>query len=169
MPPRRRPAPTVAALPQPPARRKIRREDKPFDPVGLLCRQPQADALLRTERRLRQQSVRRRRRRQGLGALDHGDRRRPAIDWSRNELTGSAKLGYNEYFQTPGASAPYGSGVVDYRYDVSRDLSFDTEGRFNLATETNAQLGLGGAPIADPDASLDLWRDASAAPTSSAT
>ena len=80
-------------------------------------------------------------------------------NWSRNELTGSAKLGYNDYFQLPSASAPYGSGVVDYRFDASRDLSFDTEGRYNIASETGAQLGLGGATTRRADAGLDLWRD----------
>jgi hypothetical protein len=139
------PAPTVAALPEPEPRRRIKREDKPFDPVGLYVGNlkltpyveedvgyvsnpfgasvaPKGSALSTTEVGVALQS-----------------------DWSRNELSGQARIGYNDYVQTPKASAPYGSGLVDYRYDVSRDLAFDTEGRFNLATQTNAQLGLSGA------------------------
>jgi hypothetical protein len=139
------PAPTVAALPAPPPRRKIKRDDKPFDPVGLYVGDlrltpyveqdigyasnpfgvpspAKGSALSQTEIGVALQS-----------------------DWSHSALTGSAKVGYNDYFQTPSASAPYGAGVLDYRYDASRDLSFDTEGRFNVANETNAQLGLSGS------------------------
>jgi hypothetical protein len=138
------PAPTIAALPAPPPRRKIKPDDKPFEPVGLyvgdlrltpyveqdigyasnpfgVSSGAQGSAFSQTE--------------VGVGLQSN---------WSRGELSGSAKVGYNDYFQTPGASAPYGSGVVDYRYDASRDLSFDTEGRYNVSNETNAQLGLGG-------------------------
>ena len=138
------PGPTVTALPLPPAGRTIRREDKPFDPVGLYVGDLKLTPYI-------EQSV-------GYASnpLGLSGGRGSAVsvtevgvglqsNWSRNELTGSAKLGYNEYFQTPEASAPYGSGVVDYRVDASRDLSFDTEGRFNLSTETNAALGIGGA------------------------
>ena len=138
------PPPNVAALPALPPRRAIKREDKPFDPVGVYvgdlkltpyfeqslgyasnpfgaANAAKGSALSTTEI--------------GVGLQSN---------WSRNELSGAAKLGYNAYFETPGASAPYGSGTVDYRYDASRDLSFDTEGRFNVGTQTNSQLGLGG-------------------------
>jgi hypothetical protein len=138
------PAPTIAALPKPPAPRRIKREDKPFDPVGLYVGDLKLTPYVE----------------QSLGYASNplgisGARKGSPIsvseigvglqsNWSRNELTGSAKLGYNDYFQLPSASAPYGSGVVDYRLDASRDLTFDTEGRFNVASETGAQLGLGG-------------------------
>ncbi len=138
------PAPTVEALPLPPPRRTIAREDKPFDPVGVYVGDLKLTPYV-------EQSV-------GYASNPLGvpNAKGSAVsvtevgvglqsNWSHNELTGAAKLGYNEYFQTPGASAPYGSGVVDYRVDASRDLSFDTEGRYNLTTETNAQLGIGGA------------------------
>lgn len=137
------PAPTVAALPAPAVRRP-RREERPFDPVGVYVGNLRLTPYV-------EQSV-------GyatnpLGAA--GAARGSALsttevgvalqsNWSRNELTGSARLGYNAYPQVPGASAPYGNGVVDYRLDASRDLSFDTEGRYALATQTNSQLGLAG-------------------------
>ena len=138
------PGPTIAAAPSQPPRRP-RREENPFEPVGLYAgnlrltpyieqsvgyssnplgsaRSAKASAFSQTEVGVAMQS-----------------------NWSRNELTGSARLGYNDYFKASGASAPYGNGVVDYRLDASRDLSFDTEGRYAVATQTNSQLGLGGA------------------------
>ena len=140
------PGPTVAALPEPPPRRKIKHEDKPFDPVGLYVGDLRLTPYL-------EQSLGYASNPFGLPTGAKGSTLSQSeigvglqSNWSRNELTGAAKVGYNEYFQTPTASAPYGSGVVDYRYDASRDLSFDTEGRFNVATETNAQLGLSGSP-----------------------
>ena len=146
MRPRRPPAPDVAALPTPPARRKLRHEDKPFDPVGMRVGNLKLTPYV--EQRLGYATnpfgVASGAKGSALSTTEIGVGLQS--DWSRNELTGSAKLGYNEYLQTPGASAPYGSGVVDYRYDASRDLSFDTEGRYSLTTETNAQLGLAGVP-----------------------
>ena len=139
------PGPTLAQAP-PPAPRRPRREERPFDPVGIY-----AGNLRLTP--YAEQSV-------GyasnpLGSA--GTAKASAFsdteigvglqsNWSRNELTGSARLGYNEYFQARGASAPYGAGVVNYRLDASHDLSFDTEGRYRLGTQTNSQLGLGGVP-----------------------
>jgi hypothetical protein len=139
------PAPTIAALPAPPPRRKIKREGKPFDPVGLYAGNLKLTPYV-------EQSVGYASNPLGISGARKGSALSVSeigvamqSDWSRNELTGSAKLGYNNYFQLPSASAPYGSGVVDYRFDASRDLSFDTEGRFSVASETGAQLGLGGA------------------------
>ena len=66
-------------------------------------------------------------------------------DWSRSDLHGSLKAGYTDYFKTPQANAPYGSGVVDARYDISRDLSFDAEGRFSETSQTASNLGFAGA------------------------
>ena len=71
------------------------------------------------------------------------------LEPQRADRLGEARL--QRVFRRRRAPArPTVPGVVDYRYDASRDLSFDTEGRFNLTTETNAQLGLGGATDATP-------------------
>jgi len=144
-PPQAIPAPTVAALPVDPARRKIRHEDKPFDPVGFYAGDLKLTPYYEQSAGYAANPL-------GVSGAHKGSALSVSeigvdmqSNWSRNELTGSAKLGYNEYFQLPGASAPYGSGVVDYRFDASRDLSFDTEGRYNIASETGAQLGLGGS------------------------
>ena len=56
-------------------------------------------------------------------------------------------LGYDNYFNDHSANAPYGSGKVSGRVDVSRDLSFDAEGRFTLTEETPNSLGLSGETI----------------------
>ena len=116
------PAPTVAALPAPPPRRDIKREDKPFDPVGLYVGNLKLTPYIEQDVGYASNPL-------GISSGAKGSALSTTeigvglqSNWSRNELTGSAKLGYNDYFQTPEASAPYGSGVVDYRYDASRDL-----------------------------------------------
>jgi hypothetical protein len=138
------PPATVAALPPPPARRVIKREDKPFDPVGLYVGDLKLTPYIEEDAGYASNPFGAANAAKGsaLSTTEVGVGLQS--NWSRNELSGQARLGYNEYFQTPGASAPYGSGQVDYRVDASRDLSFDTEGRFNVASETNSQLGLGG-------------------------
>ena len=140
------PAPTVAVLPPAPPRRKIRPDDKPFDPVGLYVGNLRLTPYVEQDIGYASNPF-------GIPAPAKGSAFSETeagvalqSNWSRGELTGSAKVGYNDYFQTPSASAPYGAGVVDYRYDASRDLSLDTEGRFSVANETNAQLGLGANP-----------------------
>jgi len=139
------PPATIAALPTPPPRRTIKREDKPFDPVGLYVGNLKLTPYIEEDGGYASNPFGAANAAKGSALLTTEIGVGLQSNWSRNELTGQAKLGYNEYFQTPGASAPYGSGQVDYRYDASRDLSFDTEGRFNVASETNSQLGLGGA------------------------
>jgi hypothetical protein len=138
------PAPTVAALPAPPPRRKIKRDDKPFDPVGLYVGNLRLTPYFEQNLGYASNPYGASSGAKGSGLSNTEIGVGLQSNWSQGELTGSAKLGYNDYFQTPGASAPYGSGLLDYRYDASRDLAFDTEGRFNVATETNAQLGLAG-------------------------
>ena len=138
------PGPTIAAAPTP-VRRRSRSEDKPFDPVGFYAGNLRLTPYV-------EQSLGYATNPLGAAGAARGSPLSTTevgvamqSDWSRNELTGSARLGYNAYPQAPGASAPYGNGVVDYRVDASRDLAFDTEGRYALATATNSQLGLGGA------------------------
>ena len=138
------PAPTTAAIPAPEPRRALRRDDKPFDPVGLAVGDLKLTPYV-------EQSV-------GYATNPLGTPgahiRSPVSlseigvglqsNWSRSELTGNARLGYGAYSRVPGADAPFGSGVVDYRFDATRDLALDAEGRYSLATQTNAQLGLDG-------------------------
>ncbi len=139
------PGPTIAAPPAPPPSRRPRRDENPFAPVGLYVGNLRLTPYV-------EQSVGYASNPLGFAGTAKGSAFSQTevgvalqSNWSRNELTGSARLGYNDYFRTPGASAPYGNGLVDYRFDASRDLAFDTEGRYALGVATNAQLGLGGA------------------------
>jgi hypothetical protein len=135
------PAPSVAALPTPP-KRKPAADDKPFDPIGVkigdlkltpyveedggwasnpgsVVGPHQGSAFETTEA--------------GLGLQS---------DWSRSDLHGLLKGSYTDYFAEPTANTPAGSGTLDGRLDASRDLSFDAEGRFNIAEQTLSSLGL---------------------------
>jgi hypothetical protein len=64
-------------------------------------------------------------------------------DWSRSDLHGQLKGAYTDYFDDPAANTPTANGTLDGRYDASRDLSFDAEGRFNVSEQTLTSLGLG--------------------------
>ncbi len=136
------PAPGVATIPPAPERRRIKPDDKPFDPVGVrigdlkltpyveesvgyssnpgLVSGSMKGSLFETTEA-------------GLGLQS---------DWSRNDLRGDFKGGYTDYFAAPNYNAPFGSGTLDGRYDVSRDLAFDAEGRFNVMEEPVTALGV---------------------------
>jgi hypothetical protein len=143
------PSPTIAAFPPPPKRRPAV-DDKPFDPLGISVGDLKLTPYVE----------------EGVGwASNPGQASGPQkgsafdtteaglslqSDWSRSDLHGSLKGGYSDYFADPQASAPYGGGVLDGRLDVTRDLSFDAEGRFNFAEQTLSSLGLvtGGSAVA---------------------
>ena len=63
--------------------------------------------------------------------------------WSNDAIHGDFKGGVTDYFADPSADAPFGNGVLIGRWDVSRALSFDAEGRFALTTMNAGELGLG--------------------------
>lgn len=136
------PPPTIAAIPAPPPRRRPTTDDKPFDPVGIgvgdlkLTPYVEEDAGWASN-----------------PALASGPQKGSAFetseaglslqsDWSRSDLHGALKGGYTDYFGAPTDNAPYGNGALDGRLDVTRDLSFDAEGRFNVSEQTLASLGL---------------------------
>jgi hypothetical protein len=136
------PAPTVAAQPTPP-RRKVAPDDKPFDPIGVRVGDLKLTPYVEED---------------GGWASNPdqspGPHRGSAFetteagvalqsDWSRSDLHGQLKGAYTDYFDDPSANSPTASGALDGRYDVSRDLSFDAEGRFAIAQQTLASLGLG--------------------------
>jgi len=74
--------------------------------------------------------------------------------WSTSDLHGQLRGGYADYFTYRAANAPYGSGDVSGRLDVSRDLAFDAQGRFSVTTETASSLGLSGVTISSGSAPL---------------
>ncbi len=129
------PGPTVAALPVPPAARRPRPDLTPFAPTGIplgslrftpfveeslgfdsnpdqVASGVKPSAFSRTEG--------------GFGLLS---------EWSSNQLTAAMRGAYTEFFSDPAANRPDAAGTVDYRYDVTRDLSLDTEGRFAVTTQ----------------------------------
>ena len=138
----RTPAPTVAAPPIP-QRRKAAADDKPFDPVGVRVGDLKLTPYVEEDGGWASNP--------GLTA---GPRRGSAFetteagvglqsDWSRSDLHGQLKGAYTDYFDDPSANSPTASGTLDGRYDASRDLSFDAEGRFAISEQTLTSLGLG--------------------------
>jgi hypothetical protein len=136
------PAPTIAALPTPP-RRKPALDDKPFDPIGVRIGDLKLTPYVEED---------------GGWASNPdqspGPHRGSAFetteagvslqsDWSRSDVHGQLKGAYTDYFDDPNANSPTSSGTLGGRYDVSRDLTFDAEGRFAIAEQTLASLGLG--------------------------
>ncbi|MGD0761584.1 MAG: outer membrane beta-barrel protein [Roseiarcus sp.] len=136
------PSPTIAAFPPPAPKHRPAVDDKPFDPLGISVGDLKLTPYVEED----------------LGwasnpAQASGPQKGSAFEtteaglslqsnWSRSDLHGSLKGGYNDYFSDPQASAPYGSGALDGRLDVTRDLSFDAEGRFDISEQTLASLGL---------------------------
>lgn len=59
-----------------------------------------------------------------------------ASDFARNSVTANLRGGYSEFPSNSNANRPDASGVVDGRFDISRDNILDTEARFNIVTQT---------------------------------
>jgi hypothetical protein len=66
---------------------------------------------------------------------------------ARNDLRGTMKLGYTDYFSDHSSSAPYGSGQVSGRLDATQFLSLDAQGRFNFEAEGDNLIGVPGVGI----------------------
>jgi hypothetical protein len=136
------PSPTIATIAPPPARRRPASDDKPFDPVGVSVGDLKLTPYVEEDFGFASNP-----------ALAAGPQKGSAFetteaglslqsDWSRSDLHGALKGSYADYFSDPQANAPNANGVLDGRLDVTRDLSFDAEGRFNVSEQTLASLGL---------------------------
>ena len=136
------PAPTVAAQ-QIPQRRKAVVDDKPFDPIGVRIGDLKLTPYVEEDGGWASNP--------GLTAGPHRGSAFETTeagvalqsDWSHSDLRGQLKGAYTDYFDDTNANSPTASGTLDGRYDSSRDLSFDSEGRFNLSQQTLSSLGLG--------------------------
>ena len=126
--------PTVAALPAP-TRRRLKVDPTPYAPlgymVGSLRLTPFVEQSFGFDSNPNQTAV-------GVKPSAFS-RTEGGFDllslWSSNELRANAHGGYNEFFSDPAANRPDGAGTVNYRYDVSRDVTLDAEGRFALTTQ----------------------------------
>jgi len=135
-------SPAVTLLPAVPAKHRPLPDDKPFDPVGVMARDIkllptiEEDVGYASNPSLLAGATK--------GSPYESTQAGLAFqsEWARSELKGSLSAGYADYFATPQANSPNGNGVIDGRLDVSRDLSVDTEGRFNLATQTPGSVSL---------------------------
>ena len=138
------PAPTVAAAPTP-QRRKSAPDDKPFDPAGIRIGDLKLTPYVEED---------------GGWASNPGQSAGPhrgsafttteagvalQSDWSRSDLHGQLKGAYTDYINDSSANSPSASGTLGGRYDASRDLTFDAEGRFSVSEQTLTSLGLGGS------------------------
>jgi hypothetical protein len=56
-------------------------------------------------------------------------------DWSNHSFAGQMRLGYDEFFATPGANAPDGDGRFLARIDVARDTKINIDGNYALSTQ----------------------------------
>lgn len=136
------PSPTIAALPPAPPRRHTPVDDKPFDPVGIMVGDLKLTPYVEEDLGWSSNP--------GLTAAGQKGSAFETTeggfalqsDWSSSDLHGVFKGGYTDYFGAPSDDAPYGSGTLDGRLDVTRDLSIDAEGRFNVSTQTLTSLGL---------------------------
>jgi len=136
------PPPTVAAQPIP-QRRKVAADDKPFDPTGVYVGDLKLTPYVEEDGGWASNP--------GLSPGPHSGSAFETTeagvglqsDWSRSDLHGQLKGAYTDYFDDSAANSPTASGSLDGRYDASRDLSFDAEGRFNVSDQTLTSLGLG--------------------------
>ena len=134
--------PNVAAAPTIPAKRRPLVDGKPFDPVGVmvgdikLLPTIEQDGGYATNPLFTPSPAN--------GSAFESTQAGLALqsDWARNELRGSFLGGYTDYFNAPQASNPNGTGTLDGRLDVSRDLALDAEGRFAVTTQTPGSVTL---------------------------
>lgn len=129
------PGPTVAALPVPSVIRRRPVEAEPFAPIGFPMGALRVFTYVENS----------------LGYDSNPDQTSAGVkasgferaeggfsvlsQWSSNELRSTMSAGYDTFFSDPEANRPDAAGTVDYRYDVTRDLTVDAEGRFGVSTQ----------------------------------
>ena len=135
------PSPNIAAEPPPP-RRQIKAEPDPYQPLGLklgdVTLKPYVEEDLGYATNPLSSSTAPKG--SGFDATEGGLSWQS--DWSRNDFHGELKGAYTDYFETPAANGPTGSGVADLRLDATRDVAIDSEARFNSSQESLSSLGI---------------------------
>jgi hypothetical protein len=77
-------------------------------------------------------------------------------DWSNNSFVGDMRLGYDDFFQLPGANAPDGAGKFLARIDVMRDTKINIDGNYGLSTQFQTSPNLNNKGASTQLASLPL-------------
>jgi hypothetical protein len=136
------PSPTTAVLPAPPPKRKPKPDENPFDPTGVMVGDLRLTPYVEEDLgyNTNPNFVTGKTRGSMFETTDAGLNLQS--DWSRDDLRASLHGGYTDYFAVPQANTPNASGTIDGRIDASHDLSFDAEGRFQIATQLPGSVSL---------------------------
>lgn len=129
------PPPTVAVIPILPYPPKPKREDKPYDPLGVdvgsLRLFPYAEidtGYDSNPNRLAYQVI--------GSSLVHGETGLKLQSlWSQNSLSVDLRAGYYEFPQVPAANQPDAAGTITGRVDVTKTTQINLESRFGLTTQ----------------------------------
>ncbi|HTJ01452.1 MAG TPA: outer membrane beta-barrel protein [Methylovirgula sp.] len=141
------PGPTVAVIPVLPAPPKPKRDDNPYQQLGInvgslrLYPYGEVDTGYDTNPNLVATGVK-------GSTFVHGETGgRLESLWSQDSLTADLRAGYWDYFSNPDANRPEGNGTVDARIDVTRDTKINLESRFSVATQSpgSPQIAIPGA------------------------
>jgi len=147
------PSPSTATLPPIPVKTRPKVEGEPFAPVGVNL------GLLRVKPYVESD----------IGYNDNPNSRpansargsyfaheelglSAASDWSNHSFTGDMRLGYYDYFTAHEADAPDGQGAFLLRFDATRDLKINIDGKFSLTTQSSSSPNIvnGGSLLARP-------------------
>ena len=133
--PARNAPPTVASIPQIPAKRRPKVDENPYAPIGVplgsLRLVPYVDIVPGYDSNPDR----------APGAHKGSTTLRGEVgaswlsNWSVHELKGDFKAGYSKYFSTPLADRPDAAAKTSLRLDVTRDTTLDFELRGNLDTQ----------------------------------
>lgn len=141
------PAASIAQNPEPPRPRRPTVDDNPFAPAGILVGDLKLTPSIEEDFGYASNPSELTSGAEGSGFETTELGLGAQSLWSRGDLRGTLRGGYTDYFALHSASAPYGSGDLADRIDVTRDLSLDADGRFTVSPETVSSLGISGVAI----------------------
>ena len=136
------PPPTIAAVPSIDSKRRPPLDDKPYDPTGVSFAGLRLKPYLEEDFGYASNPSFAPSRAKGSAFENTEAGLTFQSDWVRNEIHGSLRGGYSDYFADSSANAPYGSGSAAGRLDVSRSFSLDSEAHFSVLTQTPGSVTL---------------------------
>lgn len=130
------PPPTVAVIPVLPVAPKPKREEKPYDPVGInvgslrLFPYVEGDTGYDSNPNRLPDGVK--------GSIFlHGEAGgRVELQWSQQSLTADLRAGYYDYLNVPNASRPEGNATITGRVDITRTTQLNLISTFGLSTQS---------------------------------